>query len=90
MAINGWATNAGTRKRVFGKNLRIQEFTEEFIETVRAKFLEEGRTLEIGTRGVGAFCQGCAGCQYRANGCELMDLRKKVELSEAAQSTAKH
>jgi len=81
LATSGLTTTDGKRKRFYGKNLRVHQISEEFIQSVRANFIEKGHELPIQNKSVGDFCSGCNGCQYRFTGCELQKLRRKAELS---------
>jgi len=81
LATAGLTINTGKRKRFFGRNLRVHQISDEFIENVRSSFIEKNLEFPIKDKSVDDFCSGCNGCQYRFTGCELQELRRKAELS---------
>lgn len=71
------------RQRIFGKNLRLVQFSDWVVEEIVATHDEHGNPVySKPNKEAKAFCQGCNGCPYRTTGCELQELRMKEEASQ--------
>lgn len=70
------------RRRVYGKNLRLVQFTDWVLE--EATHDENGNVVCITEKKEPeAFCQGCHSCAYRNAGCTLQVLRARDEYHKA-------
>lgn len=77
--------SAGSRRqRLYGKNLRIQRFSQHFLaEALGGQPVSEPKT---GTD----FCRGCGGCPYRSLGCDMMARRLEEDEKGARRRTVEH
>jgi hypothetical protein len=64
---------AGYRKRLWGRNLRVYPFSRNFLADVLE---DEGA---VPSKGPTDFCSGCYGCPYRALECPMMEERMAAE-----------
>jgi len=67
------------RKRLYGTHLRFYRISREFVGEVCRRLAEGGTQVEVGKLQPTAFCQGCEGCPYSANNCEIMPKRLNIE-----------
>lgn len=74
------------RKRVYGKNLRLVQFSDWMLKSTALARDGEGNEITLmPSKKPEDFCQGCQGCPYRTAGCELQELRIRDESSRAAK-----
>jgi hypothetical protein len=64
---------AGCRKQLFGKNLRVYLFSRNFL----AEVIENPRAVP--EKGATDFCVGCVACPYRSHGCPMQEERMAAE-----------
>jgi hypothetical protein len=68
------------RKRVYGKNLRLVQFSDWMVKSVTETTDEAGNAMyRAPAKKAEDFCQGCGACPYRTAGCELQELRIREE-----------
>lgn len=67
------------RKRLFGSNLRLIKFTDEFVKKTLAK--HSGPSLDV--KSPTNFCVDCEACPYRNHQCEIMVLKSNSDRSVA-------
>ncbi len=74
------------RKRVYGKNLRLVQFSDWILKSTALVQDSEGNAITLRpTKKPEDFCQGCQSCPYRMAGCELQELRTRDESSRGAR-----